>query len=470
VAFPSTAVLDNFNTGASQQLINPPRTSWSASQPFSAGSFTTNATPTNASSTVAAANMWNASFTDMECFATLSAFTPATATFEVLARIQGPIGSPSMYSVVLAQGATNRLQIYRRVGSLTRVAIGAIVAQTFTNGDSVGISVIGTTIQAWYKVGAGAWTLKDTVTDSSVAGSGRVGIARTGSGTTTIDDFGGGAATAGTLFTKSVTGSAQFAGVRPKIATQTKRVGVLTFAGSEVAHPTARRVTGSFAPTSVLARQLSLLRTLTGALSFSGARTQVTAYVRTLVGAVFQPTGVNTRIKAVSKAVSGALTFVGSISRFPMKTLTVSFTPAGVLNRSLSLVRTVTGAFTPNGALHRLTIRKLPGSVANFVAAFSTAAHSGQLTASFRPTGTVTNTFAGRMVSASLTLAGDLGRDMTRLLVSSLIASSVIHTQYLPPVAPGSPGGGGYGALMSDAHFQRYRVASAWRNVKRVKA
>jgi hypothetical protein len=469
VAFPSTAVLDAFNTGANQQLVNPPRTSWSASQPFSAGSFTTNATPTNASSTVAAANMWNASFTDMECFATLTAFTPATATFEVLARIQSPIGTPSMYSVVLAQGATNRLQIYRRVGSLTRVAIGAIVAQTFTNGDSVGISVIGTTIQAWYKVGAGAWTLKDTVTDASVTGSGRIGIARTGSGTTTIDDFGGGAATAGTLFTKSVTGSAQFAGVRPKVAMSTTRAGVLSFAGSEVAHPTGRKVTASFTPSGALARQLSLLRTLAGALSFTGTRTALTAYARTLVGAAFQPTGVNTRIKAVSKALTGALSFTGAFARFPLKALTALLTPVGLLTRTISLTRTLTATVAFVGSLKRSTIRRL---VAATQASGAVIASLGvtHLFATLRPTGTVSNGLPARTLFAGFQATSSIARFTTRRLVSSLIASGVMHTQYLPPAPPGAPGGGGYGALMSDAHFQRYQVANAWRGVKRVKA
>lgn len=275
----------------------------------------------------------------------------------------------------------------------------------------------------------------------------------------------------GTLFTKSLTGSMGFSSTaaRPKIVMQRKQpLAVFAPTGAITSHPTARRVTATFTPTGTITRQLALARTLTATLNFSGAVTSATARLRTLVGATFHPTGVFSSIKSVSKSVSGALSFSGSQTRLPAKVITGSFQPTGSISKQSTLTRTLTGSLSFAGALNRLTSRRLTGA-AQFVGMVITSAKTSQFFASFRPTGTVTHGLPARTLFASLALTGSIARFTSRNLFASLVASGVIHTQYLPPVPPSQPGGGGFGALMSDAHFQRYRVASAWRGVKRVK-
>lgn len=343
---------------------------------------------------------------------------------------------------------------------------GALAAPTYTetSGKTAGTRAYG----AAGTTGGGcdySWT--ETSVTGTQSGSATLSPASTQGWTAIILVY---TAAAGTLFTKSITGSAQFAGVRPKVAMSTTRVGVLSFSGAEVSHPTARLVAGGFAPSGVLARQLSLFRTLTGALSFSGARTAATAYARSLVGAVFTPTGVNTRVKAVSKAVSGALSFVGASTRLPAKVLTGTFTPSGALNRVLSLARTVTGALSFAGSVKRSTSHKLVAS-AQYVGMVITSQGATHLTAIFRPTGApVTHGLPARTLFAGLQITTSLARLTSRQLVSSLVAAGVIHTQYLPPTPPPFPGGGGFGAVMSDSFFQRYKVDGKWRGVKRVRA
>lgn len=470
MAFPTTAVLDAFNTGASQNLTA--RAGWSASIFPSAGvTYVTNATPTVATCIGAGGgNQWGTAFADMEAYVTLTVFNSASDTFEIAARVTNVGASYTYYAVRMANSAATDLQIVKW-NSGVKTNIGTLQSQAFTAGDSVGISVIGTTIKSYYKVGAGAWTLKDTVTDASITGSGRVGFNHVFSFTNTLDNFGGGLATAGTVFSKSITGSAQFVGIRPKVAAQRKLPALLSFSGSEVAHPTARRVTASFTPSGSLARQLSLFRTLTGVLSFSGARTAATAYVRSLVGASITPVGAQTRIKAVSKSVSGALSFVGAQTRVAQKLFTAIFQPVGVATRIATMSRTLASASLAfSGALKRKTNRTLTGA-AQYVGMVITSIGGSHLTASFRPTGApVTHGLPARTLFAGFQATSTIARFTSRQLVSSLIASGVMHTQYLPPTPPPFPGGGGFGALMSDAHFQRYQVDGKWRGVKRVRA
>lgn len=273
----------------------------------------------------------------------------------------------------------------------------------------------------------------------------------------------------GTLYTQGVSGALSFSGGAPKKASQRALPAVLSFSGAEVAHPTARRVTGSFAPTGSLTQQLSLFRTLTAAFQPTGSLGSAAARLRTLVGAVFTPTGAISTVKAVSKAVSGALSFSGSQTHRPNKNLAAGFTPVGSLNRTMSLGRTITAIFGPTGALSKLTNRRLPAASAGFVGHVITSAKTSQFFASLSFSGSVSNGLPARTFYAGLSFTGNVSRFTARQLVASLIASGVLHTHYLPPVTPPFPGGGGYGALMSDSHFQRYKVAGAWSRVKRVK-
>ncbi len=92
---------------------------------------------------------------------------------------------------------TNTIRIFRFDSAGSASQLGADIAQTITDGDSIGASIVGSTITVYYKVGAGAWTNRGTRTDNTYSTSGRIGL-EIGSGS--VDDFGGGTAgTGGTL-------------------------------------------------------------------------------------------------------------------------------------------------------------------------------------------------------------------------------------------------------------------------------
>lgn len=278
----------------------------------------------------------------------------------------------------------------------------------------------------------------------------------------------------GTVFPKSLTGAANFTGspTRPKVVMQRKPpVALISFSGARGATPTARLISSVLRPVGALASPSTRFRALTGSvLAPTGTVTTATAYLRTLAAAVFAPTGAQTRVKAVSKAISGALSFVGAQTHIAAKVNTASFTPTGALSKLQTLGRTLTGALSFTTSINRLTSHKLSAAIETF-AGMVAASQRPPFTGTFRPTGATTHGVQQRTLFAALNFSGrDPIKATTRLLVSSLIASGVMHTQYLPPVGPTPPGGGGYGALMSDAHFQRYKVAAAWRGVKRVKA
>jgi hypothetical protein len=83
----------------------------------------------------------------------------------------------------------NILRVYKwNLGVIT--VLGADIAQAFTAGDSMGLRRNGTTLEVWYKVGSGLWTLKTTRTDSAIMTGGRIGAVM--SATTNLQNFGGG--------------------------------------------------------------------------------------------------------------------------------------------------------------------------------------------------------------------------------------------------------------------------------------
>jgi hypothetical protein len=128
-----------------------------------------------------------------------------------------------VYVTVATAGTSSECDLYARVSTissgtfdgyhmacshntnnvvLTRIDAGvasaalATFAQAIANGDSVGMSIIGTTITAWYKAGAGAWTSLGTATDSTYGAAGYL-VLEAGNNTWTFTNFGGGTALGG---------------------------------------------------------------------------------------------------------------------------------------------------------------------------------------------------------------------------------------------------------------------------------
>ena len=195
-SFPTTSVLDNFNRANAGP---PPSSNWAGPiQP----SHPQLAVVANSSAPVGAEGQdyWSAaSFgPDQEVYATVPSFNNNYVGMWL--RVSNANASNlTGYLVAFYKAGygTNTIRVFRFDSAGIAPQLGADIAQTITDGDSIGASIVGNTITVYYKVGAGAWTNRGTRTDNTYSTSGRIGL-EIGSGS--VDDFGGGTAgTGGTL-------------------------------------------------------------------------------------------------------------------------------------------------------------------------------------------------------------------------------------------------------------------------------
>jgi hypothetical protein len=122
---------------------------------------------------------------DSEAYATIT--TLSTDATRICARMTNP--TTSQRSGYCVQAAGNTWSI-RRIDNGTATQLGAAATQTVSAGSRFGITVVGTTITAWYSSTATAgWTQVLTVTDSMYQGAGYIALEARGSH---LDDFGGG--------------------------------------------------------------------------------------------------------------------------------------------------------------------------------------------------------------------------------------------------------------------------------------
>lgn len=182
--FPTTTVLDDFNTGANQALST--RAGWSASHCVGFGDFTTDAVPTKAVSASQGDNIWGTQFTDVEAYFTIADWTGGSGSWQLYARF-GTAAAQNGYRVSHFTG-TILLQTVTG-GGTSNLASASL---TLAAGDAMGISCIGSLITGYTKVGAGDWTAFGSATDATYAGPGNIGAVAQAAGLN-MDSFGGGA-------------------------------------------------------------------------------------------------------------------------------------------------------------------------------------------------------------------------------------------------------------------------------------
>jgi hypothetical protein len=186
VAFPTTSVLDDFNTGATQNLTA--RSGWAASPIWTGDtSWATDSTPTTATApTTFSDNYYNTQATDSEVHVVITTAVSTTLRFWLRT---APGASPSGYTLQI-DVANN--WIFQKWVSGTPTTLGGTVVQAYGVGDAIGFEVISNALAAYYKASAGSWVQKLTTTDSTFTGAGYFGIEDDGGGTA-IDSFSGGA-------------------------------------------------------------------------------------------------------------------------------------------------------------------------------------------------------------------------------------------------------------------------------------
>ena len=152
MAFPTQGVLDNFNrtdgdVGAGWSKI------WSGDYAFV---IATNLLKCPWSSNWAGGG-WNAAtYQDCEAYVTIPTVSSADKC-GVYARMSvlNTAGGPDGYRVISDGSGTISIQ---RLDDGTPATLGATISQALSNGDSLGIECIGSTIKAWYKASGGSWT------------------------------------------------------------------------------------------------------------------------------------------------------------------------------------------------------------------------------------------------------------------------------------------------------------------------
>lgn len=196
MAFPTTPVLDAFTRA---NVGPPPSASWT-NDPRGSGApglavVSNQAKALTAGPGVEQGSYWNAATFRNDCEAYFTAVT-ANPEFELWCRGSGLGGALPQAYLIYYHPSTSELLIqkYGPGGAAYYVTLGAAISGvTIAAGDSIGISVVGTTISAWQKVGAGAWALLGSRTDTSFASGGQVGVLLFDN-TAIIDSFGGGSA------------------------------------------------------------------------------------------------------------------------------------------------------------------------------------------------------------------------------------------------------------------------------------
>lgn len=115
----------------------------------------------------------------------------------VIIRAQSP-GTTGIDGYYAQFYVTGQQLFLKRIDNNAETVLKTVNSFNPQAGDSIGISAVGDQIELWYKVGAGAWTLKETATDATYGGAGSIGLVNFQVGSPgTMDDFGGGTLVAG---------------------------------------------------------------------------------------------------------------------------------------------------------------------------------------------------------------------------------------------------------------------------------
>lgn len=186
MAFPDTPILDDFNRANESPLGRW----WSASPVYNTVGLARVVSNQCQAVSGDAHPAWALSYPpNQQCYVTIANW-PASSYLQVACRGTrwNSAGFNNDYYSVRATQSSNAFALFKTVNdSDTQLATTTLAMAA---GDAIGISTVDTTIQAYHKPAAGAWTLIHEVTDSALSGGGQIGVLFLNA---TLDDFGGGA-------------------------------------------------------------------------------------------------------------------------------------------------------------------------------------------------------------------------------------------------------------------------------------
>lgn len=193
-AFPTVSALDNFDRTAENPLSDAG--AWNAGGIEGTAVLKTNGT--QALSSVAtgtfAGQAWNTSFAQpVEMYVDLPAVQGTAGDQIVLAWLASPTSfSTNGYKLIFT---TTTWTIYRDdSGTLTSRASGSL---TVAAGDSIGLTIKGSVLTAWWKPSGSGWRILGTATDPTYTGSGYCGL-ETNDASVLFDNFGAGTSASNT--------------------------------------------------------------------------------------------------------------------------------------------------------------------------------------------------------------------------------------------------------------------------------
>lgn len=174
-SFPTSAVIDDFNRANE----GPSMTGWTNVNDMAGSSgrgfeVIGNQAQCNAISVNMDYKTATTYGPDVEAYVTIVDIGVGVDSSGIAFRLSDPTGTPTGYLVIAT--ASNNIQVYRIDGDSSVTQLGSDISQTVGDGDSIGVTMIGSTITVYYKVGAGAWNSIGTRTDSTYSGAGYIGL------------------------------------------------------------------------------------------------------------------------------------------------------------------------------------------------------------------------------------------------------------------------------------------------------
>lgn len=195
MAFPTTSILDNFNRADTGP---PPSSNWTTGLLGASSGLKVLTNQLKINTTVDGSGYWNVQTFGPDCEIYLKVATIGTGyqNYYLMSRITNPAGAWTCYCFYM--DVANGAALYKLTS--TGNSLLTSNATVCTNGDVLGISVIGTALVG-YKNG----TSIISASDGSLTTAGYIGLyIADQNGLARFDDFGGGAIAAATLPVKSV--------------------------------------------------------------------------------------------------------------------------------------------------------------------------------------------------------------------------------------------------------------------------
>jgi hypothetical protein len=193
MAFPTTSVLDNF-TGTNGTDLPVYSANWQATPTGGSALEIQDNAATGTSAGGNNSNSWVTDYgPDCEVYVTINT-KPADGN--VILLFARGLQTTSLltvdgYVLRFVQNAGTDTFVIQRITNGAATSLSSTFNQEVTNGDSIGLEIVGNTLTAYYKSGGGAWTSLGSTTDSTYTGAGKLGILTSSTGVR-LDDFGGG--------------------------------------------------------------------------------------------------------------------------------------------------------------------------------------------------------------------------------------------------------------------------------------